>query len=106
MSREFIAKISEESTRHREWIEVMGVDEIPLKSPFPEWASAPGVEAGLFYQIDLSAITPEQRERMIKHIARKFEVDEHEVSSTLDTIGCPILAEDVTVVVLNPQKWI
>lgn len=106
MGKDFIAKVSEQSTRYQEWLEVMGINEIPLESTFPVLGSAPGVKAGLFYQVDLSAITPEQRERMIKHIARKFGVDEQEVSSTLDAVGCPILAEDVTVIVNHPQKWI
>lgn len=106
MSSDFIAKISEQSARYQEWCEVMGSNEIPLKSPFPIAASAPGVKAALFYQIDLTQITPEQRERMIKHIARKFDVDIEEVSSTLDTVGCPVLADDVIVVVSHPQRWI
>lgn len=106
MSHDFIATISRESTRYQEWMEVMGDFVIPLKSPFPAPGSAPGVAVGMFYEIDLSAITAEQRARMITHLARKFGFSEEEVASTLDEVGCPILADDVTVIVSNPQRWI
>lgn len=105
MSKEFIAKIAPNNERYQEWIDVMGTNEIPITLPIPTQGSAPGIDEGLFYMIDLHEITSEQRRRMIKHIARKFAVDEEEVRRTLDDVGCPILDKDVTVVILNPQKW-
>lgn len=106
MSKDFKATIREDSSRAPAWLEVFGSREIPLRSPFPHWASAPDVPAGLFFQLDLGELTPEQRERLVKFIAGKFSVDEQEVASTLDEVGCPILFEDVTVTVFNPQRWL
>jgi hypothetical protein len=51
-------------------------------------------------------LTPEQRERMIQHLASKFGLDEQEVKDELDRVGCPVLDEGITVTVFNPQKWI
>jgi len=106
MSKDFKATIRENSPRAASWREVFGSFEIYLRSPTPELASAPGVEAGLFYQIDLQELTEIQRARMIAYIAKKFHIDEQEVADTLDDVGCPILADDITIVVYNPLKWI
>jgi hypothetical protein len=104
--KDFTATINKESARYQEWVDVIGTNEFPIKSPIPEWISAPSVGRAPFYQMDLAQLTGEQRAKLIKHIAAKFSVDEQEVVSTLDEVGCPILAEDVTVTVYRPQRWI
>jgi hypothetical protein len=106
MSEDFIAIIREKSARYQEWLSIMGTNEFPLKSPIPEWASAPGIEAALFLQIDLALLTGEQRARLVKHLALKFSIDSREVDQSLDAEGCPILDEDVMVIIRNPQKWV
>jgi hypothetical protein len=106
MSHDFTATIREESERAADWTAVFGGCTIPIVSPIPQWASAPGVPAGLFYQVDMEAITPEQRARLVHHIAHTFQIAETEVDATLNEVGCPILADDVSVTVSNPQKWI
>ncbi len=106
MSKDFRATIRRESPRAQAWLEVFGSCEVFLKSFMPTPASAPGVPEGLFYMLDLQELTPEQRTRLIAHIARKFGLEEEEVFSDLDTIGCPILGDDVTLTVFNPIKWL
>lgn len=103
---DFTATINEGSERAAAWTAVFGGRVVPLVSPFPHEASAPGIAAAWFYQIDVTAITPGQRARLVAHIASRFDIPEAEVDAALDTVGCPVLAEDVTVVVANPQKWI
>lgn len=106
MGKDFKAIIREGTPRYQEWIDVLGSNEMFLKSFMPTWASAPGIEAGLFFQMDLALLTAEQRERLIKHIATKFGVDQQEVAAKLDQVGCPVLDQDVTIVVHNPQRWL
>lgn len=106
MSNDFRATIRQESERARDWQAVFGSREIPLRSPFPHEATAPGIACAWFYDIDLSLLTAGQRARLITHITTRFRIDEREVAADLDIIGCPILAEDVIVTVSNPQKWL
>jgi hypothetical protein len=106
MSQDFKATIRQDSVRAQAWREVFGSYEIPLQSPIPTQASAPGIESGFFYLLDLTSLTSEQRARLIAYIAKKFAVDEQEVAETLDTVGCPILDEDVTITVFNPLRWL
>ena len=106
MGKDFKATIRQNSERAEAWREVFGSYEVPLRSPLPMRASAPGIAEGLFYELDLQELSAEQRRRLITHIAQKFQIDEREVVETLDEVGCPILDEDVTVTVLNPLKWV
>lgn len=106
MSTDFKATIREDSHRAAAWLEVFGSREIPLQSPIPVLASAAGVPEAPFFMLDLREMTGEQRSRLVKHLARKFQIDEREVDETLDEVGCPILDEDVTITVFNPLKWI
>lgn len=106
MSSDFKATLREDSERAAEWREVFGSLEVSLRSPLPVVGSAPGIAVAQFYEIDLPSLTDAQRSRLIAHIARKFRIDEQEVSATLDEVGCPILSEDVTITVFNPLKWV
>lgn len=106
MSEDFKAIINEKSTRYQEWLDIMGTNEFPLKSPIPERLSAPGIEAGLFFQIDIPLLTEEQRSRLVSRLAIRFNMDGQEVDDELDDIGCVVLDEDVTVIIFNPQKWL
>lgn len=105
MAKDFTATISSKSTRYQDWINVLGTDHVHVKSPIPHRAAAPGIPSGLFYHIDLELLSEEQRSRLIKHLATRFEVPEQEVAENLDTIGCPILDDDVTISVSHPQRW-
>lgn len=105
-SNDFSATLHGESDRVQTWREVFGTNSVPITSPVPHQAHAPGVTAGWFYMIDLRCVMSEQRRRMVRYIAQKFAVPEAEVDATLDEVGCPILADDVTVTIFNPQRWL
>lgn len=105
MSKDFKAVISAKSPRYQEWVNVMGTNEFPITTPIPTPASAADIKQGLFYMIDLAELIPEQRERLIQHLAVKFGLDENDVANSLDREGVPVLDEDVTIVIFNPQKW-
>lgn len=106
MSKDFIATIREGCPRYADWLAVLGTNEVAIQSPQPHLASAPGIEAAPFFLIDLAELTAEQRARLIKHLAQRFQVPEAEVERDLDAVGCPILDEDVTVTVFHPWRWL
>lgn len=103
--KDFTATIRQGCPREQDWLRVLGTNEVVLKSPVPHLASASGIPEALFFEMDLTALSSEQRTRLIKHLARRFHVPEQEVVRDLDRVGCPILDTDVTVTVYHPQKW-
>lgn len=103
--KDFTATIVGGSERSIMWQEVMGSNEVVLKSPFAFKASIPGYGVTRVYEMDIDALQPEQLERLIVALARKFGVPEQEVRHDLDGIGCPVLADDIIVTIHNPQRW-
>jgi hypothetical protein len=88
--------------RRQFWLDVFGVDRVPIKSILPQRVALPGFEAGTdAYMLDLPAISPEQRKRLIAAIAQKFNIPVDEVEAELDQ-GVPILASDVLVSSSDP----
>lgn len=104
MSKDFV--VSATGERAAEWREVFGTDRLPVESPIPEWASAPGHERAQFYKLDLAELTDAQRERVIAHVAAKFGQDLAEVRNRLPFHGMPLLAEGLSLTVYHPQRWI
>jgi hypothetical protein len=89
------------SERAAWWHEVFGGDRAPIKSIFPYRANLPGKPGALVYEMDLKALTPEMRERLVHSIARRFGQNPAFVEFDLDNVGCPILADDVVVSTTN-----
>lgn len=87
--------------RRREWVAILGSDTMPLKSMLPTRVNLPGIENALVYELDLEALTDEQRRRMVDHIALKFDLTPEFVETRLEEEGVPILAQDVTVTGYN-----
>jgi len=105
MGNDFEATIRGDSERAATWREVLGTETVKIKSPFPVAVSLPGDIKTTAYQVDLRLLTAEQRARLVTHLAERFGYTAHDVDRDLDEIGCPILAEDVTLTVHNPQRW-
>lgn len=77
------------------WQAVFGGDEVPIVSIVPAVADFPGVGEQRYYSMDLKAITPEQRKRLVLSIADKFSQPVDFVEANLDKMGVPVLACDV-----------
>lgn len=92
-----IARLSENSPRARDWMRVFGSLEVRLLGPATMHAFDPFGRMRAFYQVDLDALTSEQRDRAIDHVALRFGIRREEVAETLADHGLPIAAEDVTV---------
>lgn len=105
MGKDFTATISGNSERAETWRQIMGTETINIKSPIPSYANLPGKPNAMIYELDLGLLTDEQRAKLVSHISDKFNISITDVSRDLDEIGCPVLAEDVTIAVHNPQKW-
>lgn len=82
--------------RARIFMEVFGSHTIPLLSFVPSWQSFPTGEQ-LCYRVNLRAITPDQRGRLVDYIARRFDYEPAYVEANLDQIGMPVLAEHMTI---------
>lgn len=82
--------------RAAKWREVFGTDEVPITCPIPlSVGDFPGVGQRHYYLMDLRAITPEQKERLIASIAQDFNLSIEEVRQNIDMVGVPVLADDV-----------
>jgi hypothetical protein len=104
VSEKYVGFLAPASDRYEAWIEVLGSNEAPLTSPYPMTASAPGIAQGAFYSLDIAALSVVQRTRLIAYLARRFELPEEEVARDLDTIGCPIVAEHVSVTIIYSTR--
>ncbi len=103
---DFTAHIHGDDERAAAWQIIFDGTAVPLRSPIPYLARLPGRGQELVYLLDIEALTAEQRGRLVTHIANKFNIPAEEVDADLDTHGCPILAEHVTVSIANPWRWL
>lgn len=95
------ATIRPQAERAAWWLEVFGGDRCPIKSILPHRASLPGHPNALVYELDLAALTPEMRERLVASIAKRFNLSPAFVEFDLDNEGVPVLADDVVVSTTN-----
>lgn len=76
---------------------IFGGDTCPVVSIVPFRVSVPGHPDTLAYNLDLKALTSEQRQRLVESIAERFNLAPAYVAENLDSQGVPILAADVVV---------
>lgn len=105
--REMVVKahLHPDSPRAAAWEHVFGGLSVPLVGVNTILMMGPhGMRE--FYQVDVAALTAEQRARLVDHIAEKFTMPRQEVETGIDdpTRGLPILVEDVSLT-LAP-KWL
>ena len=86
-------RISESSPRHAEWVKVFGTDKVEVQSPATQLVRVLG-QVKRAYMLSLEALTPDQRRRLVEHIAEKFSIPASEVERDIDRQGVPILEED------------
>jgi hypothetical protein len=106
MSKDFRVTVNDVA-RREEWLAIFGTDTMCVESPIPENATLPGLDGTQrIYKLDLAELTDEQRARLVEHIGHKFGLEVDEVNELLDVHGVPILADQCSVIVHNPQKWV
>ena len=91
------ARILPSSPRYREWLQFFGTDSVVLESPVPVVGRAPALPGmALFYKLDIDALPPERRERLIRQQARRFSLSTAEIERAFadPRHGVPILLDD------------
>jgi hypothetical protein len=85
-----------EGTRRALWIEIFPDAVLPIKSMFTIKTDLPGHPGADAYMLDLDAISPDQRAKMIDVLATRFNIPREELADEIEK-GVPILAEGVSV---------
>jgi hypothetical protein len=106
VSKDFVVTIRGGTERAREWVELFGTTRVCVRSPIPHRANLPGRPGALVYELDLAELTPAARARLVAYLAAKFGIPVAEVDLELEAHGVPILADDCSVAVHNPQRWL
>jgi len=88
------ATISENDPRAELWQYIFGSRSFPLKHPLP---MNMGPVVGQGYEGDATELTPEQRERLIEAMTKKFGITRADVNQSLLMGIVPIKADGVTV---------
>ena len=91
--------------RGEEWKRITGTDRFPIKTPVPSLGILPGIGETRIYLLALDQMEPEIMHRILAHLAVKFGLTPEEDAEEIAKAGIPILADECSVMVLNPQKW-
>lgn len=107
MGADFKVLIHEGTERAKNFMEVFGRLEVNVMGIIPTMVNVPGFDKPQpAYMLDLAMITTAERTRLVNHLAARFQIDAAEVELLIDTMGVPILAQECTLTVENPQRWI
>lgn len=79
--------------RAKDFAAVFGRTTVPVTSFFPTRANLPGKPGALIFLLDLARLTPDERARLIAHLAQRFGLAPADVAQDLDAQGVPILAD-------------
>lgn len=81
------------------WRAVLGTNTVPILSSVPIPAVLPGIGHQLVYRMDVKALTPKQRQRLVVEMSVRFHETPEQVERDLDDPdhGVPVLASDVHV---------
>lgn len=107
---DFWCSINKNSPRYANWVRVFDDPQhVPITSPIAERVRLPiGVHRVLFLKLDL--LSEDERHRLVRHLSERFDVSPEEVEAELTdrdaNKAVPILDEDVSILVLHPEKWI
>lgn len=101
--------IKSDSPRAARWREVFGGESVPLRGPIPTPIILEGQvlrEIGpgphLAYFIALEELTAEQLARLVDHAAGQSKLPVAQVRAEIETVGFPVLEEDVSLQVEGP----
>ncbi len=104
---DFMVTIHDTSDRADMIKRVFGTLTVPVISPVKEWVFLQGIDYPVdAYKLKLSAISDDEYDRLVDEIAKKFDAPRSEVQLAFEIQGLPILAEECTLTINNPQKWL
>lgn len=105
MGKDFLVKVTDPE-RAEAFRQILGSDVVFVESPVPELANLPGLGERKVFKLDLVMYTAYEKAKLADYIAAKFNIDIDFVKTNLASAGVPILDEDCTVIVQNPQRWV
>jgi hypothetical protein len=95
---EIVGTLVPASPRYLTWQRIFGSTTVPLESGTPAQGILPGLGERAIYKCAVARLSPEQRERLERHLVERFHLPYAEVRADLDgPHGLPVLAEDVVV---------
>lgn len=94
-----MATVTATGERAEEWRAVFGTATLPVRSWCPYRVHLPGRPGELVFDLDMAAVTPEVRGRLVAALARRFGLDEAEVGRDLDAFGVPLPVEGLMLTV-------
>jgi len=93
--------------RGDEWERVCGTRSFPVIDWEPVNATLPGLPGvQKVHRVNIQALDSETLHKIAAHLAKKFNASLPETLAAIARDGIPILAEDCTVVLHNPQRWL
>jgi hypothetical protein len=94
------ATLNPSSPRYHEWHAILGGNDVPLLSPRESEAQL-GAETDQVYLLNVPALSEQQLNRLINHLAKKFgaacDATLDEIRSEVKSKGMPIRYADVIV---------
>ena len=108
MTSDFTVTIREDSPRASDWMKVFSTLTLPVTSAVPlaiTLDTPDRQDETQAYFLDLKVLTPAQRDQLVEHIATRFGVPPDQVAAQIDEHGVPILEEDTTAAIHNPQRY-
>jgi hypothetical protein len=92
------ATINPSSARHYDWVRVFGSGTVPIKSAYPQPCRFPDLGIVMVYWLDIDRLSPNEIAQLCEHLVERFPTAARgDVEAKLRSEGCPILADDVTV---------
>lgn len=92
--------------RGDEWEHVCGTRRFPVTTWDPLRANLPGKPNAEIYLLNIQLLTTETLAKILEHLSQKFGNRLEEVEAEVAAHGIPILAEDCTAVLNDPQRWV
>ena len=92
----FYAMLAPSSPRYADWLRVFHGAQLPIVTPTPMCAQLPIGEHDV-YLVVLELLEEDVRDRLVQHLAEKFNEPVDVARQVLAQEGLPILAEDLTV---------
>jgi hypothetical protein len=95
-----LCNLDDRSPRAEHWQFVFNrLIDIPLVSFFPVRITIPEIGERYAYFLDLNRLTPDEYNRLVLNISKRFNSQVEEVRTELAVMGCPIPVEEVTVTI-------
>jgi hypothetical protein len=85
--------------RRELWLWIMGHARLPIKEFFGELVNLPHMPNTHVYILDADMLTEEQKERLIKALAPKFNMDYESALAEFETHSIPIISDGLSVTI-------